>query len=68
MVNVQLTFTPSVMRVCFNVTTVGDDILEGDETLNLGLDTADENVILDPEMAVVTIVDNDREFKEKVVY
>ncbi len=56
------------MRVCFNVTTVGDDLLEGNETLNLGLDTADENVILAPEMAVVTIVDNDREFKGKVVY
>ncbi len=56
------------MRLCFNVTSLEDDLLEADEDFNLNFGTADENVILDPEMAVVTIVDNDREFKEKVVY
>ncbi len=60
-VSEQLTFTPTVVRACFNVTSLEDDLLEADEDFNLNLGTADENVILDPEMAVVTIANDDRE-------
>ncbi len=59
-VNESLTFTPSMMRDCFNVTTVGDDDLEFEENLNLVLSSSDSNVILDPAMAIVTIDDDDR--------
>ena len=50
-----------MIRACFNVTTLDDDILEAEEDFNLNLNSTDENVVLDPEMAVVTISDNDRE-------
>ncbi len=50
-----------MVRACFNVTSLEDDLLEADEDFNLNLGTADENVILDPEMAVVTIANDDRE-------
>ncbi len=60
-VSEQLTFTPAVMRLCFNVISLEDDLSEADEDFNLNLGTADENVILDPEMAVLTIANIDRE-------
>lgn len=57
-----LRFEPGVDRVRFNVTTVEDELLEGTESLDLRLDTSDPAVILNPQEAVLAIIDDDSEF------
>ena len=54
-----LTFSANVDRVCRNVTTKGDTILEDDEEFTLTLTTTDGGVNLAPDRATVTIIDND---------
>ena len=54
-----LTFSADVDRVCRNVTTQDDTILEDDEEFTLTLTTTDGSVNLVPDLATVTIVDND---------
>ena len=56
----KLTFDQVTNRSCFNVTTVGDQILEDTENLNLDLSTLDRNVTLLPGLAQVSIRDNYR--------
>ena len=56
-----LTFSASVTEICRNITTLEDGFLESDETFNLDLTTTDGNVILNPDRAVVTIVNDDGE-------
>ena len=54
-----LTFDQVTNRSCFNVTTVEDQILEDTENLNLALSTMARNVTLFPDLAQVSIRDND---------
>ena len=55
-----LTFSASVNRICRNVSTVEDAILEEDEDFTLTLTTTDGSVDLNPDEATVTIIDDDR--------
>ena len=55
-----LTFDQATNRACFNVITVEDQILEETtENMNLILNTLDRNVTLFPDLAQVSIRDND---------
>lgn len=55
-VSEDLTFTPTESRQCRNVTSVQDVDSENDEDFQLGLSTIQSGVILDPDMATVTIL------------
>ena len=55
----ELTFTPTEPRRCRNVMTVEDSDSEGDEDIPLELTTIQSGVNLDPDMATVTILDDD---------
>ena len=55
-----LIFSASVTRICRNVSSVDDDILEEDEDFILTLNTTDSSVNLNPDEAIVTITDDDR--------
>ena len=55
-----LIFSASVNRICRNVSSVEDDILEEDEDFTLTLNTTDSSVNLNPDEAIVTISDDDR--------
>ena len=55
-----LTFSASVTRICRNVSSVEDDILEEDEDFTLTLTTTDGSVDLSPDEANVIIIDDDR--------
>ena len=54
-----LTFSADVDRVCRNVTTEDDTILEDDEEFTLTLTTTDGSVNLAPDQATVAIIGND---------
>ena len=56
-----LTFTPGPGgdRACFNVSVLDDTALEEIENFNLALNSTDPDVVLDPDMAQVTIADTD---------
>ena len=54
-----LTFSATEMRICRDVTSVEDDILEDDEDLILTLSTDDPSIVLGPSEATVTILDDD---------
>ena len=54
-----LTFSADVDRVCRNVTSQDDTILEDDEEFTLTLTTTDGSVNLAPDQATFTIIDND---------
>ena len=47
-------------RICRNVSSVEDDILEEDEDFTLTLTTTDGSVDLNPDEANVTIINDDR--------
>ena len=47
-------------RICRNVSSVEDDILEEDEDFTLTLTTTDGSVDLNPDEASVTIINDDR--------
>ena len=58
----ELKFSPTEMRICRDVTSVQDDILEDDEDLNvfvLQLNTDDPSILLGLIEATVTILDDD---------
>ena len=57
-----LEFSSSVVSITVPVTIVDDDIVENPETFSVVLTTADTDVFLQPDMAIVTINDNDSEF------
>ena len=54
-------------RICRNVSSVDDDILEEDEDFTLILTTTDGSVNLNPDEAVVTIIDDDRMLNAQAV-
>ena len=55
-VNRTLTFTPNTKRQCVNFTGLEDGINdESDENFTVTLTRGRDNVVLDPDMAVVTI-------------
>ena len=54
-----LTFSASETRICRNVISADDDILENDEDLLLTLTTSDGTVTLRPSEATVTILNDD---------
>ena len=54
-----LTFSASETRICRNVISADDDILEDDEDLLLTLTTSDGAVFLEPSTATVTILNDD---------
>ena len=54
-----IVFTQEEARHCVNVTIEDDSAVEYDEVIHLVLNTTEERVILDPEMANIIIVDND---------
>ncbi len=57
-VSSDLVFSETVSRVCRNVSTEEDDILEEDEQFLLDLTTSDPSVQLNPNVATVTITDD----------
>jgi hypothetical protein len=57
--SVQLTFTPSMTEICQNVMITNDDNYEDPEDLTVWLTTVDPDVILDPDMGTITIVDGE---------
>ena len=54
-----LTFSATEIRICRDVTSVEDDILENNEELMLTLSTDDLSIVLGPSEAAVTILDDD---------
>ena len=56
-----LEFSSSVVSITVPVTIRDDDILENPETFSAVLTTADTDVFLQPDMATVSIIDNDSE-------
>ena len=56
-----LEFSSSVMSITVPVTIMDDDILENPETFSAVLTSGDSSVLLDPDVATVTINDNDSE-------
>ena len=57
-----LTFDQATNRACFNVTTVEDQILEEDiEEMNLHLSTMAMDVTLNPNLAQISIHDDNSE-------
>ena len=58
-VSQSLTFSATTSRVCFDTVTVDDDLLEDNETYRLTLTSDEPGLTLDPDMAVVTIVNDD---------
>ena len=47
------------MPYCINITIISDDIFESDEVFFLELSTADEDVLLFPQNATITISDDE---------
>ncbi|MBT9165955.1 MAG: hypothetical protein DDT25_00618 [Chloroflexi bacterium] len=54
-----LTFDPGVTSQSFTVTILNDDLVEGDETLNLTLSNPTNAVLGTPAVAVLTIIDDE---------
>ncbi|MBT9143589.1 MAG: hypothetical protein DDT29_01997 [Dehalococcoidia bacterium] len=54
-----LTFDPGVTSQSFTVTILNDDLVEGDETLNLTLSNPTNAVLGTPPVAVLTIIDDE---------
>ena len=48
---------------CADIAFLSDNIVEADETFLARLSTDDPGVIIDPEDAVITIIDNDRKLQ-----
>ena len=55
------TFNAGRSQICFNTSTVGDDNLEKDEFYFLTLTSDESGLTLDPNVATVIIIDDDRE-------
>ena len=53
-----LTFSPGDDRLCFDVVTLPDGLLENTELFDLLLNTVDTGVFLDPSAALFSITDN----------
>ncbi len=57
--NFDLVFSENTVRVCREVSSEEDDVLEADEEFVLTLDTSDLDVVVDPDQATITITDDD---------
>ena len=57
-----LVFNADTSRICFDTSTVPDDLLEDDEVYRLTLTSDEPGLTLNPSEATVTIEDDDREF------
>ncbi len=57
--NFDLVFSENTVRVCREVSTEEDDVLEADEEFVLTLDTSDLDVVVDPDQATIAITDDD---------
>ena len=57
----ELTFDSDQDRACVSIRLEDDDALENTEELQVSLTTEEEPVILNPDMAVVSILDIDGE-------
>ena len=55
----QLMFTPSMTRVCTDVSIFDDNEVEGVEVFEVSLSVDSEDVFLSPEVTLVIIVDDD---------
>ena len=58
-VTVVLTFTPMESRVCYNVSVGNDVVYEGPEDFELVLRSNDNLINLSPDIALITILDDD---------
>ena len=54
-----MVFSATVTRWYTQITIVNDELFEDDETFSVSLETDDSAVILSPDTATVTIVDED---------
>ena len=57
--HVMLTFTPEILKTCFNVIIVDDNVYEQPEEFFVNITTTDPMAIISPMTTVVTIVDDD---------
>ena len=57
-----LTFDAGTSRACFSTSAVQDDLLEDDEDYSLTLTSDEPGLTLAPDVATVTIPDDDREY------
>ena len=57
-ITTDFTFSPGISRLCVNVPIVNDDILEGNEDFFTSLTTTDAAVILNPDEAMVSILED----------
>ena len=58
-VTTELTFDPDNSRGCVSIGLVNDSLLEPSEEFEVSLTTDEEQVTVDPDRAVVTILDTD---------
>ena len=56
-----LVLGPDVASSCVNISTVDNDVFEGDKTITVNLDTMEERVTLNFSSAQVTIIEDDGE-------
>ena len=56
--NIDLTFEAGDTRVCFDVTTLTDDVLEDPEQLRLTLVQTEDRMTFDPRTTIVEILDD----------
>ena len=56
---IQLEFQPGSTRDCGNISILEDSQLENSEMFSVELNTTDQDVVLNPSMARVSITDND---------
>ena len=57
------TFSPMVQRIGANITIINDDIVEDDETFFAVLDPQGMPVVVSPETATVTIIEDPSDSK-----
>ena len=57
------TFGPGIDRLCVDVPIVNDDILEGNEQFFGTLTTTDPDVLVNPDEATVTIIEDPNDSK-----
>ena len=59
MISLKVVFNATVTQWYTEITIINDTLLEDDETFSVSLETNDPAVILRPDTATVTIVDED---------
>ena len=59
-VTVELTFDENTTEACVDISIIDDDIVEDTEDFSVTLATDDSAVMLEPDSAIVNILDQDR--------